>query len=167
MTLAYIGLGSNLQGPYQQLKTAITAIAALPQSHLQAVSKVYRSAAVGPGEQPDYLNAVARLETELSPERLLQKLQHIETSQGRVRQQHWGPRTLDLDILLYGNCSHSDPHLTLPHRYLTQRNFVLYPLADVCEQKLVLPDGVDLATLLKRCPRGDLQLTKLTLDSGC
>ncbi|MEM8563542.1 MAG: 2-amino-4-hydroxy-6-hydroxymethyldihydropteridine diphosphokinase [Pseudomonadota bacterium] len=166
MICVYIGLGSNLQNPHQQLQKSVDAIAALPSSRLEAVSQVYRSAAIGPGEQPDYLNAVVRLATKLPAESLLQKLQEIEDSQGRVREQHWGPRTLDLDILLYGDRTQNDPHLTLPHRYLTQRNFVLYPLADVCEQKSVLPDGVDLATLLRHCPRGDLQLTGLTLGAG-
>ena len=100
--LAYIGLGSNLDNPESQLKTAIEALPGLPQTRLQARSSLYRSAPMGPQDQPDYLNAVVQLSTGLEPEALLDKLQGIEQAQGRVRAQHWGPRTLDLDILLYG-----------------------------------------------------------------
>jgi 2-amino-4-hydroxy-6-hydroxymethyldihydropteridine diphosphokinase len=160
MSTAYIALGSNLHKPSQQLRSAITSLKKLSGSRLDAVSRVYRSAAVGPGEQPDYLNAVVRLETPLSARELLSTLQGLETAQGRVRSERWGPRTLDLDILLFDDCTMNTPELTIPHPAMAQRNFVLYPLRDVAKGKLVLPDGTDLDTLVSCCPRGEL------VDSG-
>ncbi|MCB1696943.1 MAG: 2-amino-4-hydroxy-6-hydroxymethyldihydropteridine diphosphokinase [Pseudomonadales bacterium] len=159
MTTAFIGLGSNLQDPLRQLRKALLAIAQLPGTAITAVSSAYRSAAVGPGVQPDYLNAVLRLETSLEPVDLLGTLQGIELAQGRVRTVHWGARSLDLDILLYGDRQLATPRLTIPHPALAQRNFVLYPLADVAGLNWVLPDGTDLGTLIARCPRGDLVKT--------
>jgi 2-amino-4-hydroxy-6-hydroxymethyldihydropteridine diphosphokinase len=164
MTDSYIALGSNLQDPASQLRLAVAALAALPDSTLSRVSRVYRSQAVGPGEQPDYLNAVARLSTRLDPESLLDHLQAQESSQGRIRRLRWGARTLDLDILLYGDLQLHTRRLVIPHPALAQRNFVLYPLADVCAPNFVLPDGTELGTLLADCPRGDLQLTGLQLE---
>ncbi len=164
MTDSYIALGSNLQDPASQLRLAVAALAALPDSTLSRVSPVYRSAAVGPGEQPDYLNAVARLATRLDPGSLLDHLQAQEALQGRTRELRWGARTLDLDILLYGDLQLHSRRLVIPHPALAQRNFVLYPLADVCEPNFVLPDGTELGTLLADCPRGDLRLTGLQLE---
>jgi 2-amino-4-hydroxy-6-hydroxymethyldihydropteridine diphosphokinase len=163
MIEAYIGLGSNLQQPLLQLRKALLALSQLPQSLLGPVSSAYRSAAVGPGEQPDYLNAVAQLDTDLPAAELLQALHCIEQQQGRVRTQRWGARSLDLDLLLYGDLQNDDPQLSLPHPRLQQRNFVVYPLAEITEPNLVLPDGTDLVTLVARCPRGDLVKTDLTL----
>ena len=164
MIPAYIGLGSNLQEPIRQLRSSVIALRELRDSHVAAVSGVYRSAAVGPGDQPDYLNAALRLDTELAPETLLHELQRIESSQGRIRIERWGARTLDLDILLYGDLKIATPTLTIPHPALLLRNFVLYPLADISGPNLVLPDGSDLDTLLARCPRGDLVKTTLQLN---
>ena len=164
MIPAYIGLGSNLQEPIRQLRSAVVALGELPDCRLAAFSRVYRSAAVGPGNQPDYLNAVVRLDTEMAPETLLHELQGIESSHGRIRLERWGARTLDLDILLYGELALATPTLTVPHPALPLRNFVLYPLADISGQKLMLPDGSDLGTLLARCPRGDLVRTTLQLN---
>jgi 2-amino-4-hydroxy-6-hydroxymethyldihydropteridine diphosphokinase len=163
MIEAYIGLGSNLEEPIQQLRHALLAVAELPSSHLVQVSSAYRSPAVGPGEQPDYLNAVVQLRTSLDPDALLQKLQRIELAQGRVRTVRWGPRTLDLDILLYGDLRLTTPTLSIPHPGLARRNFVLYPLLEICGPNLVLPDGADLGTLIARCPQGDLVKTRLRL----
>jgi 2-amino-4-hydroxy-6-hydroxymethyldihydropteridine diphosphokinase len=163
MTPAYVGLGSNLQQPLLQLHKAVIAIAQLPSSQLVRVSSVYRSAAVGPGEQPDYLNAVLQLDTSLQPAELLAALQAIEQAQGRVRTMRWGPRTLDLDILLYGDRQIATSSLTIPHPELRRRNFVLYPLAEIAGPHLVLPDGTELVTLIARCPRGDLVRTRLRL----
>jgi 2-amino-4-hydroxy-6-hydroxymethyldihydropteridine diphosphokinase len=163
MTRAYIGLGSNLQEPLRQLRAALQAIARLPSSQLVRVSGAYRSAAVGPGEQPDYLNAVLQLETALQPAELLTALQAIEKAQGRVRSVRWGARSLDLDILLYGDRQVATPSLTIPHPELQRRNFVLYPLAEIAGPNLVLPDGTELGTLIARCPRGDLVTTGLRL----
>ena len=163
MTPAYVGLGSNLQQPLLQLQRALIAIAQLPSSQLLRVSSVYRSAAVGPGEQPDYLNAALQLDTRLQPAELLAALQAIEQAQGRVRAIRWGARTLDLDILLYGDRQIATSSLTIPHPELQRRNFVLYPLAEIAGPHLVLPDGTELVTLIARCPRGDLVRTRLRL----
>ena len=163
MTAAYIALGSNLDDPADQLGRAVSALAQLPQSHLDKVSSVYRSAAVGPGSQPDYLNAVALLRTELSALQLLDALQHIEQAQGRVRGIKWGPRTLDLDLLLYGDEVISSPRLTVPHPQMRHRHFVLYPLHELCGNQYVLPDGTALGTLLQHCPERGLVKTRTQL----
>jgi len=166
MTPAYIALGSNLQDPLSQLRRAVIALRALPDAQFQRVSSLYRSAAIGPGTQPDYLNAVALLTTTLPPLALLDALQQIEQVQGRTRSERWGPRTLDLDILLYGDQRIDSARLTVPHPALRQRNFVLYPLTEICKSKLVLPDGTDLDTLVRTCPRDDLVKTSLQLDNS-
>ena len=159
MTPVYIALGSNLQEPARQLFLAVTAVSQLPESRIERVSSTYRSAAVGPGTQPDYLNAVLLLGTHLSPLRLLDALQQIEHAQGRVRGERWGARTLDLDILLYGDSQIDSERLTIPHPAMRQRNFVLYPLAEIAERNLVLPDGTDLDTLVAQCPGDKLVKT--------
>ncbi|WP_111641064.1 2-amino-4-hydroxy-6-hydroxymethyldihydropteridine diphosphokinase [Marinimicrobium alkaliphilum] len=151
---AYIGLGSNLDNPHTQITRAFDALAVLPDSKLVARSPLYRSRAVGP-PQPDYINAVAALHTRLPALALLDALQGIEQAHRRVRKQHWGPRTLDLDLLLYGEHTLDLPRLSVPHPYLSERNFVLYPLADIAPT-LVLPDGRSLAALLEHCDRDGL-----------
>lgn len=155
MALAYIGLGSNLEDPLAQVKRAFDELAELPQTTLMARSAIYSSRAIGP-EQPDYINAVALLDTHLAPLALLDALQAIEQAHRRVRVQHWGPRTLDLDLLLYDEQIINDERLKVPHPYLTQRSFVLYPLADITPH-LHLPDGTPLADLLNQFPVDGLQ----------
>lgn len=155
MTLAYVGLGSNLEDPLAQVTRAFDELAELPKTMLIASSAIYSSHAVGP-EQPDYINAVALLDTQLSPLALLDALQAIEQAHQRVRIQHWGPRTLDLDLLLYGDHIIDEERLRVPHPYLTQRSFVLYPLADITPN-LHLPDGTPLADLLSHCPADGLR----------
>lgn len=152
---AYIGLGSNLANPRQQVAQALLALAAIPQTQLLASSPLYRSAPIGPGVQPDYVNAVALLETALNPLALLDALQAIEQDHQRVRIEHWGPRTLDLDILLLDQLQIDSERLKVPHPYLRQRNFVLYPLADISPE-LHLPDGTSLQQLMAQCPRAGL-----------
>lgn len=159
MTPAFVALGSNLDQPEHQLQRAVTALAALPDSRLERVSSVYRSKAVGPGKQPDYLNAVARLDTDLTPEALLDALQAIELAQGRERTVHWGPRTLDLDLLLYGDRSIESVRLTLPHPRIHMREFVLYPLREISNTNLVLPGIGDIDTLLQELPADGLTKT--------
>jgi 2-amino-4-hydroxy-6-hydroxymethyldihydropteridine diphosphokinase len=154
MALAYIGLGSNLEDPLAQVTGAFIELAELPLTSLLTRSGLYSSRAVGP-EQPDYINAVALLDTQLAPLALLDALQAIEQAHQRVRIQHWGPRTLDLDLLLYSDQIIEEERLTVPHPYLTQRSFVLYPLADITPN-LHLPDGTPLADLLSRCPADGL-----------
>jgi len=157
MTTAYIAMGSNLSNPSQQLQLALDALSSLPRCRIEKTSSHYRSEALGPGEQPDYLNAVVKLQTSLAPAQLLDALQTIENNQGRVRNQHWGARTLDLDILLYGQDKIDTQRLQVPHPRMNQRNFVLYPLAEIASDKLILPCGGVLGSLLEKCPRGDLQ----------
>lgn len=156
MVRAYVGLGSNLDDPERQLRRALEALAQLPQTRLAGCSRFYRSAPLGPQDQPDYINAVAALETTLEAEALLDALQAIESAQGRVRLRRWGPRTLDLDLLLYGDAVLATPRLTVPHPGLAERNFVLYPLADLAPE-MVLPDGRALTDLLKQCDATGLE----------
>lgn len=152
---AYIGLGSNLDNPRRQIEWALEALAHLPESRLEATAPLYRSRAVGPGTQPDYLNTAVRLRTALAPHILLRELLALETARGRRRDQHWGPRTLDLDILLYDEVSLADAELTIPHPRLAERNFVLIPLHDL-DPDLILPDGTALAELLARIGRAGI-----------
>lgn len=147
----YIGLGSNLDDPATQLRSALERIKEIPQSTLVECSGFYSSAPVGPGEQPDYVNAVASLDTELAPEALLDALQAIENLHGRERTLRWGARTLDLDILLYGTQQLSTPRLNVPHPRMAERNFVLEPLAELAPD-LTMPDGTSLSALLAQCP---------------
>jgi 2-amino-4-hydroxy-6-hydroxymethyldihydropteridine diphosphokinase len=157
---AWIGLGSNLEDPLAQVSTALQELKLLPDTTLAARSSLYRSDPVGPPGQPDYINAVAALDTRLEPEALLDALQAIEQMHQRVRKTHWGPRTLDLDLLLYGDQVISTPRLTVPHAYMTERNFVLWPLAELAPE-LILPDGRPLNTLLQHCPMGTLEKISL------
>lgn len=129
--LAYIGLGSNLASPIEQVREALNELAALPLSRLVAASSLYASRPVGPQDQPDFINAVAALETHLSPLALLDQLQALEQQHRRRRQQHWGPRTLDLDLLLYANDHIDMPRLRVPHPHMTARAFVITPLAEI------------------------------------
>ena len=153
MERVYIGLGSNLAEPRQQLEAALAALAELPDSRLAATSSFYASDPLGPADQPRYVNAVAALETDLEPLALLDALQRIEQEQGRVRKaERWGPRTLDLDILLFGERLLAEERLSVPHYHLHARAFVLYPLAEIAPPELVLADGRRLVDLLAACP---------------
>ena len=149
MSIVYIALGSNLNMPIQQLKLAIQAMAELPDTEIKKVSSLYQSQPLGPQDQPDYVNAVACLETGLSPLVLLDALQNIENEQGRIRLRRWGERTLDLDILLYDNQIIHNEHLTVPHYDMQNREFVIVPLYEISPE-LILPDGVSLQQLVKR-----------------
>jgi 2-amino-4-hydroxy-6-hydroxymethyldihydropteridine diphosphokinase len=165
MKTAYIALGSNQGEPETQLSKAVIALSILPLTRLDRVSSVYRSAAVGPGTQSDYLNAVARLYTELPAIALLDSLQEIEREQGRVRSVRWGPRTLDLDLLLYAGETITLPRLTVPHPRMQQRHFVLYPLCEISSENLLLPDGTKLDALLQQCSQGGLVKTLIRLPA--
>lgn len=155
MPLAYIGLGSNLEQPDQQVMQALSELNEIDGCHLRAASELYGSTPVGPAGQPDYVNAAASLETQLSPIQLLDALQAIENNHHRVRDLRWGPRTLDLDLLLYDNQTIESERLTVPHPRLQERNFVLYPLADI-DPQLTLPSGITLQSLLVNCSRDGL-----------
>lgn len=152
MERVYLGLGSNLATPLQQLQEAVRRLSQLPHSRLVAVSQCYISDPLGPTDQPRYLNAVAALDTDLPPLTLLDSLQQLEHQQGRVRTQHWGPRTLDLDILLFGSQCIQEPRLQVPHYHIHARAFVLYPLAELVPPHFQLPDGRRLQDLLDACP---------------
>lgn len=128
---AYIGLGSNLSEPKRQLASALEALAQLPATRVRAVSSFYRSAPIGFADQPDFVNAVALVETMLASQSLLERLLAIEKRHGRIRGQRDGPRTLDLDLLAYGNAKCDEPGLTLPHPRMHERAFVLVPLAEI------------------------------------
>lgn len=158
MERVYIGLGSNLATPLEQLAAALKALDALADSRLVDVSSFYLSDPLGPADQSRYVNAVAALDTSLPPLALLDALQTIEQNQGRVRKaERWGPRTLDLDILLFGQRLIDEPRLQVPHYHLQARAFVLYPLADVAPADLLLPDGRSLPALLAACPYAGLE----------
>ena len=148
---AYIGVGSNLNDPLKQVETAITALNKLPDICVIKTSNYYRSKPLGPANQPDFINAVVAIDTSLSAHQLLQQTQEIERAQGRARSEHWGPRTIDLDILLYGDATLCTDDLTIPHPGLTEREFVLYPLAEVAPD-LRLPSGQLVAALQSQCP---------------
>ncbi|MEE4151631.1 2-amino-4-hydroxy-6-hydroxymethyldihydropteridine diphosphokinase [Pseudomonas viridiflava] len=146
----YLGLGSNLADPAEQLRSALKALEQLPGSQLAGVSSFYVSDSLLPG-QPRFTNAVAALDTSLAPLVLLDALQAIELDQGRERHERWGPRTLDLDILLFGNQLIDEPRLKVPHYHMQERPFVLYPLAELAPG-LILADGRELGQLLSKCP---------------
>lgn len=148
MTLAYIALGSNLASPLEQVTHALDAIATIPQSRVVATSSYYRTKPLGPQDQPDYLNAAVALETELSPEALLAHTQCIELEHGRVRKaERWGPRTLDLDIMLFGNLTVATPTLIVPHYDMKNRAFMLVPLLEIAPD-CTFPDGKRAAEIL-------------------
>lgn len=157
---AFIGIGSNLENPVQQVKDAIKELDTISGTQLLCASSLYRSAPMGPQDQNDYINAVAKVTTELPPLDLLDALQAIENRHGRVRQgDRWGPRTLDLDLLLFANKSIDLPRLKVPHYGLKQRNFVLLPLFEIAEQ-LILPDGASLAQCVESIDKSGIE--KLT-----
>ncbi|WP_053153509.1 2-amino-4-hydroxy-6-hydroxymethyldihydropteridine diphosphokinase [Pseudomonas sp. Pf153] len=151
MERVYIGMGSNLAEPAEQLRSALQALAQLPDTQLAGVSAFYQSDSLLPG-QPRYTNAVAALDSRLAPLALLDALQAIETGQGRERLERWGPRTLDLDILLFGDRLIDEPRLKVPHYHMQARAFVLYPLAELAPADLRLADGRLLEDLLAACP---------------
>lgn len=148
----YIGLGGNLDNPVSQVREGFRALAQLSRSRLVTQSALYRSSPVGPADQPDYVNAVACLDTELAPQALLHTLQTVEAGHGRVRGPvRWGPRTLDLDILLYGDLRLAEPLLTIPHPQIAHRAFVLIPLREVAPG-IMVPGAGRIDDLIARLP---------------
>ena len=158
MAEAFIGLGSNLSGesqgthrdPKQQIHFALKKISQHPEITIQGISSLYQTTAIGPGNQPDYINAAAMIETSLEPNVLLDFMQLIEHQQGRVREQRWGARTLDLDLLIYDQLMKSTTRLTLPHPRAYERAFVLAPLADL-DADLIIPNYGKVTDLLANC----------------
>ena len=161
---AWIGLGSNLEKPLQQLASAITDLTMLPRSSLLSQSPFYRSRPMGPQDQPDFINGVALLHTSLPAQSLLDELQRLEQQHGRVRGRHWGPRTLDLDLLLYGRETIDTDRLTVPHPGIADRDFVLRPMLDI-NPDLALPNGQRLEQLLTHCSDSHLQRLEPPLAS--
>ena len=148
--IAYVGLGANIGEPRRQLQTALDELGALPQTRVTASSGFYRSAPLGCSDQPDFLNAVAELQTGLSSEALLEGLQKIELRHGRTRSVRNAPRTLDLDLLLYGEESIASTRLTLPHPRMHERAFVLKPLAEIAPE-IAIPGKGRARDLLPAC----------------
>jgi 2-amino-4-hydroxy-6-hydroxymethyldihydropteridine diphosphokinase len=147
MALAYVGLGSNLSDPEKQIKHAVALLSHIKNTKLSDLSSLYFSRPMGPQDQPDYMNAVAALQTELSPLELLDELQAVENKAGRVRKDNrWGARILDLDILLFDNDIINHQRLTVPHYGLELREFVLLPLAEISPE-LMLPNGKSILVL--------------------
>jgi len=158
MHVAFIGLGSNLgnerngifESPKQQLLNAIQSIDNQTTIHLLKTSHFYQTQAIGPGDQPDYINAAIKIETSLSANQLLLALQSIENHQGRVRKERWGARTLDLDILVFDQLIENSEQLILPHPRAHERAFVLAPLNDL-QANLVIPKRGNISSLLANC----------------
>ena len=154
----FVGLGSNLGRPVEQVRLALSALDALPGTRCVARSALYHSLPMGPADQPDFVNAVAALETRLDPRAVLDHLLELEIGHGRVRGGlRWGPRTLDLDLLLYGEQVFDSPGLTVPHPGLHERAFVLYPLHEIAPE-LVIPRYGTIAQLLNVVPVGGLRV---------
>lgn len=148
MNKVYIGLGSNLGDPRKNLEKARQFIDEIPLTRITRVSSLYSSRPWGVKDQPDFINQVVEIETGLPPGELLQKLLEIEKHMGRKRLVKWGPRVIDLDILLYGSLTISEEDLQVPHPFLTQREFVVVPLLEL-EPELALPDGTMLREKLE------------------
>lgn len=157
MTRVYLALGSNLADPLQQVEEALAALDRIPETQRVATSSFYRTPPYGPPDQPDYLNAAVALETRLTPESLLDQTQRIELAHGRMRKaERWGPRTLDLDILLFGDAVIATPRLTVPHYDMHNRAFMLVPLLEIAPEAR-LPNGRPLAALLAALDRSAIQ----------
>ncbi len=158
MALAYIGLGSNLADPQGQISSALAMLEQLEHCLVSKVSALYFSRPMGPQDQPDYMNAVVAIETSLSPLDLLDQLQSIENTAGRVRKENrWGARVLDLDILLYDQQLINTERLTIPHYGMKLREFVLLPLAEIANE-LILPDGDSVKILAEQIEKNGLKV---------
>jgi len=145
----YIAVGSNLASPLDQVNAAIAALGEIPETKIASVSSFYRTPPLGPQDQPDYLNTAVALDTRLEPETLLDNTQRIELRQGRIRkEERWGPRTLDLDIMLFGDLIIHTARLTVPHYDMHNRGFMLWPLAEIAPD-LIFPDGTSLTSRLQ------------------
>ena len=162
--IAYIGLGSNIEQPYLQIKNAITALDGLPDTRVTADSGYYKSRPMGPEDQPDYVNAVVKIETALEAADLLIRCQQIEDQQGRVRSRRWGERCIDLDVLLFADQQIKTDKLTVPHPGITQRDFVYIPLLKL-DPAVAIPGESALKDLLQA--GSDLMSDESTSDYGC
>ena len=154
---AYIGLGGNLDNPEAQVIRAFDELDQIPRTRCLDRSRLYVSQPMGPDEQPDFINAAASLSTHLGAHALLEELQRIEQAHGRVRTKRWGPRTLDLDLLLYADRVIETPDLTVPHPGMHERIFVLLPLRDIAPH-LTIPGRGALSALIESCPADGVKL---------
>jgi 2-amino-4-hydroxy-6-hydroxymethyldihydropteridine diphosphokinase len=161
---AYVAIGSNLNDPQAQVRTALTRLAALPLTRALLRSRLYRTRPMGPQDQPYFVNAAAGLLTQLSARELLAALLQIEESMGRKRQERWGPRVIDLDLIWMPGEIVNEPGLTLPHPGVSMRNFVLYPLADIAPT-LAIPGHGNVSELLRAV--GDEGVSALDLHENC
>jgi len=143
MIRCYLALGSNLKTPQRQLHQAINALRKLPDCQLIKVASLYSNTAWGRKVQPSFYNTVVELHTRLTPQQLLFQCQKIEKKHGRYRRIKWGARTLDIDVLLFGNRKISQPHLVIPHPHMLKRDFVLIPLLEIAPG-LTMPDGTSI-----------------------
>lgn len=158
MSLAYIGMGSNLSDPQAQILSALSQLEQLNNCSVVNVSSLYFSRPMGPQDQPDYMNAVVALETQLTPIKLLDELQNIENKAGRIRKDNrWGARILDLDILLFDQDVINSERLVVPHYGLKLREFVLLPLAEITHN-LLLPDGCNITHLASEIDKNGLKI---------
>lgn len=161
---AYIGIGSNLDNPSEQVENGVSALAKIADSMLVLRSGLYRSAPMGPADQPDYNNAVAALLTRLEPHALLRELQTIELAHGRKRDgDRWGPRTLDLDLLSYSNMIFSDDTLTLPHPGIAERDFVLLPWQEIAPN-VGIPGLASVASLARLVADRGSEIKRMSKD---
>lgn len=152
---ACVALGANIGDPARQVEAGFAALAMLPGTRLVARSSLYRSAPVGYADQPDFINAMALIETALTPHALLDAVLEIERAHGRIREFPNAPRTLDLDIVLYGNVVLQDPGLTIPHARMLERAFVMLPLAEIAPDAVV-PGHGRVSDLAKRVDAGSV-----------
>ncbi len=165
MAYAWIGLGSNLNNPLEHLQAAFTELNELTATRCLKQSSVWRSKPLGPQNQPDFLNAVALLETQLQPLQLLDQLQWLEQQHQRVRLETWGPRTLDLDLLLYDQLVMQHPRLQIPHSQMHLRSFVLKPLAELASE-LCLPNHGKISDLLMQLEATEPEDQVLPLEAA-
>ena len=145
--IGYLGLGSNIGDSISNVKLAITKIHQIKHTKVIEESSLYQSKAWGNTNQNDFINSVIKIKTKLSPEKLLEKLLKVESGMGRVRKEKWGPRIIDIDILLYGDSVVEKPHLSIPHPYITERKFVLIPLYELNPQ-LNIPNKGNLSDFI-------------------
>lgn len=165
MNTAIIGLGANIEDPLNQLITAIKELKEIPQISKVEVSSIYRSKPVGPQDQPYFHNAVAILETALSPIELLNTLQNIEQQHHRKRLIHWGPRTLDLDVLYYNNDFIDEPRLKVPHPEILNRAFVVIPLLEL-RKDFITPNNQKLCDFVDQLPIEDQKALEIILPKS-
>lgn len=162
MIECYVGLGSNIGSPKKTIIEAIKQLSTLHQSNLSAVSSLYRTPAWGMISQPDFINACVKLSTDLGPQEMLKALLALEKSHGRVRAIQWGPRTLDCDLLLYGNEIIHEPNLTVPHPRMTERAFVLLPLEEIAPQLILNQKSIN--TWISYCDLSRIEKLSLSKE---